>query len=159
MLLQQEQHQNPEENPVHPIGIDGDGLRDIRTWLELQIADFVPITDKDKAIRLYCCGKSQWLSTKAKLYIPPRQDNTAPAGLRRVPTRTERGKESRKRRRYGYTQKQFERNPQDTVKSIVDDTFSYGFEEDLSFPDLNDIEKTYVERLEMSTASDTSRHV
>ena len=134
--IRQEQHQHPDQNPADLNGIDGDRLRDIRTWLELQIADFLPVKDKDKAIRFYCSGHSQWLSTKAKLSVPPRRDNTTPAGLRRITITTERGKERRKKRRYGYTQEQCERSPQDTIKSILDDTFSYIFDEELSFPDL-----------------------
>ena len=62
---------------------------------------------------------------------------------------------TRKAKMFRFTQRSFQQNRRVTIKRILDDTLSLDNEEDV-YPDIEEVEKLYVERLEKAEAKDTS---
>ena len=56
---------------------------------------------------------------------------------------------------FGFTQQSFQQNQRVTINKIPDGTLSLDHEEDV-YPDIEEVEKVYVERLEKAEVKDTS---
>ena len=63
---------------------------------------------------------------------------------------------TRKAKMFRFTQRSFQQNRRVTIKRILDDTLSLYNEEDV-YPDIEEVGKLYVERLEKAEVKDTSK--
>ena len=63
---------------------------------------------------------------------------------------------TRKAKMFRFTQRSFQQNRRVTIKRIIDDTLSLDNEEDV-YPDIEEVGKLYVERLEKAEVKDTSK--
>ena len=63
---------------------------------------------------------------------------------------------TRKAKMFRFTQRSFQQNRRVTIKRILDDTLSLDNEEDV-YPDIEEVGKLYVERLEKAEVKDTSK--
>ena len=109
----------------------------------------------DLTVKRYLEGELEWKEVTKVIAGEQEKAKAKKPRIRKGPWMKNRreNRNTRKAKRYQFTQKAYDQNRKATITKIIDGTFSLD-NENQTFPDITEVEKTYEERLEKGNTKD-----